>query len=482
MTFITCILIFLVVVLLVVLYLHQPRPSNFPPGPLQFPLVGNSPIFRKLCKKLGHQYRAFAHLAKEYGPVVGLRLGRHFVVVVSGVEALRQVLGREEFEGRPDTFFMRLRSMGTRRGITSTDGPNWNEQRSFTVRHLRNLGFGRQTMAVLIEEELTQYLKSLQNEGTVVNGRNAGKGILMDLNLAPNVLNVLWAIVAGTRFSSNDPKLDSLLKLLRTRSRAFDMAGGMLSQFPWLRHIAPKASGYTLLLDVNARMKEFLMETIEKHKEGYVEGCLRDLIDAYIREMKSRKEDPTSTFTDDQLVMVCLDMFIAGSETTSNTLQFAFLLAALHPEIQDKVQHELDTLLGRSENGKVMNGLKRELVLSDRTKLPYCEAFLTEAQRICHVTPVAGPRRAMSDTKVAGYDIPKDTVLLLNFRSVHMDVEHWKDPKVFRPERFLKVGDNGELELNNHDDWLLPFGSAEYHLECFLRPLSMQYNFFGCLQ
>ncbi|XP_046391129.1 probable cytochrome P450 305a1 isoform X2 [Ischnura elegans] len=313
-------------------------------------------------------------------------------------------------------------------------------------------------MAILIEEELAHLIKKLKSEEMYLNGSIAGKGILTDLNLAPNVLNVLWAIVAGTRFSSNDPKLDSLLKLLRARSRAFDMAGGMLSQFPWLCHIAPEASGYSLLLDVNARMKEFFMETIGKHKEAYVEGCIRDLIDAYICEMRSREGDPTSTFTDDQLIMVCLDMFIAGSETTSNTLQFAFLLAALHPEIQDKVQNELDSLLRPVENGKLRNGLARNLELTDRTRLPYCEAFLTEAQRICHVTPVAGPRRAMTDTKLGGYDIPKDTVLLLNFRSVHMDQGHWKDPEVFRPERFLKVNECGDLELNNHDEWLLPFG------------------------
>lgn len=48
------------------------------------------------------------------------------------------------------------------------------------------------------------------------------------------------------------------------------------------------------------------------------------------------------TITDDQLVMICLDIFIAGSQTTSNTLGFAFLMMILQPEVQEKVHACLD--------------------------------------------------------------------------------------------------------------------------------------------
>lgn len=40
--------------------------------------------------------------------------------------------------------------------------------------------------------------------------------------------------------------------------------------------------------------------------------------------------------------MVCLDLFIGGAQTTSTTLDFVFLLMILHPEIQRKVQQQLD--------------------------------------------------------------------------------------------------------------------------------------------
>lgn len=51
---------------------------------------------------------------------------------------------------------------------------------------------------------------------------------------------------------------------------------------------------------------------------------------------------------DDQLMSLCLDLFMAGSETTSNTLGFAMQLMVLHPEIQRKVQNEMDDVVGRN--------------------------------------------------------------------------------------------------------------------------------------
>lgn len=51
------------------------------------------------------------------------------------------------------------------------------------------------------------------------------------------------------------------------------------------------------------------------------------------------------SFTVDQLIIVCLDLFIAGSQTTSNSLDFAFLMMLAHPEMQRKVQAELDEVL-----------------------------------------------------------------------------------------------------------------------------------------
>lgn len=57
-------------------------------------------------------------LSEVYGNVVGLKLGRVLVVTTFGPEAVKEVLSREEFNGRPDGFFFRLRTFGKRLGNT----------------------------------------------------------------------------------------------------------------------------------------------------------------------------------------------------------------------------------------------------------------------------------------------------------------------------------------------------------------------------
>lgn len=400
------------------------RPPNFPPGPLWMPFVGNSPLLKKLSVKLRGQHHALSFLAKQYETnILGLKLGSDLFAVVFSEDLVHQVYVRDEFQGRPDSFFIRLRSMGTRRGITMTDGELWREQRSFALRHMRQLGFGKTAMETLIINELKDLLNIFGSGGIHEN---------ITQHLAPSVLNVLWAITAGSRFSRSDERLTRLLELMASRGRAFDMAGGILSQMPWIRHFAPNKSGYKVVCNLNQEFKQMMLETIEEHKESLQSDVTRDFIDAFLHEMSKKNGHPT-TFTDEQLVMVCMDFFIAGSQTTSNTLGFALLAMLLNPEIQKQAQEEIDHVLG-----------SRSLpCLEDRSRLPYVEAVLLESQRYMHVVPVAGPRRVLQDTTLGGYYIPKGTTILMNLTSVHHNPQKWRDPYVFKPERFLHK--NGSL-------------------------------------
>lgn len=413
------------------------RPANYPPGPRWLPFVGNTPLIRKLARTHGGQHLAFEALSQQYNsPVIGLKLGREYIVVALQYPAVREVHSKEVFDGRPNNFFIRLRTMGTRLGVTCTDGPFWAEHRNFVTRHLRQAGYGRQPMQLQIQNEL--------NELT---------GIIRDLKEEPvwpgsilptSVINVLWTFTTGSRIPRDDERLTRLLQLLQNRSKAFDMSGGILCQLPWLRHIAPEWTGYNLLKRFNKELNEFFMLTISKHHQEYNEDkCDDDLIYAYIKEMKDRKNDESSTFTDVQLTMIILDIFIAGSQTTSITIDLAFMTLILNPDVQKKVYDEITANLQPDE-------LPQQ---HDRTNLPYTEAFLLEVQRFYHIVPVSGPRRALADCTLGGYQIPKNATILMSLRTVHMDRDHWGDPENFRPERFLDCNNN---IINT--ERLIPFG------------------------
>ncbi|XP_034254635.1 probable cytochrome P450 305a1 [Thrips palmi] len=436
-------------VLTAILLVHQlSRPHNFPPGPRWLPLLGNLLDLKRLVRKLGSQHAAFEALCEEHGTaVLGLRLGSDLVVVASGFEAVTEVLTSDAFLGRPDNFFMRLRTMGTRKGITTTDGALWSEQRRFAVRHFRQLGYGKVHMEELILAELKDLLSELDPAAEQATAVSLGP------LLPPSVLNVLWALTAGTRFPHGDPRLQRLLDLMSQRGKAFDMAGGVLGTLPWLRHLAPERTGYNLLTRLNASLKELLEETIAAHHASYTQGRTRDLIDAYLHEVKAHQsEGVESTFTDEQLVMVCLDMFLAGSYTTSNTLNFALMLMVLHPDIQSKCFKDIYNNVEKGRLPSLTDRQKFGASSQAPTDRPSC-AGCTAGSLVVLYSRVPSGRAALSDTTLAGHNIPQGTVVLINTHSIHHDRKYWKDPHAFRPERFLNA--KGKIQP---DERLLNFG------------------------
>lgn len=95
-------------------------------GPPCFPIVGNMPQVKHLSKILDGQHLAFMKLAKDFNTgVLGLKLGHHQVVVVLSTSTIKQVLTEEEFEGRPEDFFMKLRCFGAKRGRHNKKIASW---------------------------------------------------------------------------------------------------------------------------------------------------------------------------------------------------------------------------------------------------------------------------------------------------------------------------------------------------------------------
>ncbi|KAL9701536.1 hypothetical protein quinque_004977 [Culex quinquefasciatus] len=255
-----------------------------------------------------------------------------------------------------------------------------------------------------------------------------------------SVLNVLWTLSTGQRIERDDNRLQMLLKLLRKRSGQFDLAGGLLNQMPWLRFLAPNWSGYNLVVDFNRQLMEFFAETIRNHYETYTDDkSSNDLIYAYIREIRNQNHNPGTTFTEKQMLMTILDLSLAGGLNTSTVTDLLLLMMVVRPDIQAKVHQEIDNHLN-------------PIRWSDRSQLPFVEAVIMEVQRFFPTAAFGGPRRAVHDFNIGGYRIPKNSTVFVDLESVHHDEAYWKDPEVFRPERFLDEG--GYLVTC---DRLLPF-------------------------
>lgn len=90
--------------------------------------------------------------------------------------------------------------------------------------------------------------------------------------------------------------------------------------------------------------------------------------------------------------------------------------------------------------------------------MPYVEAFIAETLRLSSIIPLAVFHAATEDTEFMGYNIPKETIIIPSLWQVHHEKLYWKDPEVFRPERF--IDENGLFKYNER---LMAFSTGNFN-------------------
>ncbi|CAI8599868.1 unnamed protein product [Vicia faba] len=143
---------------------------------------------------------------------------------------------------------------------------------------------------------------------------------------------------------------------------------------------------------------------------------------------------------------IMLNIFVAGTDTSTYTLEWAMAELMHSPEVMSKVQNELEQVVGK--------GIPVEE--TDIAKLPYMQAVIKETFRVHPPVPLLLPRKAETDVEIGDYIIPKDAQVLVNAWVIGRDPSKWENPNAFVPERFF----NSEIDFKGHHFELIPFGSG----------------------
>uniref|UniRef100_A0AAY4DFR2 Cytochrome P450 n=2 Tax=Denticeps clupeoides TaxID=299321 RepID=A0AAY4DFR2_9TELE len=422
-------LVFLSVFFLISDIIKNKKTPNFPPGPWPLPFLGN--MFT------GVDFKTMDKLAEKYGEVFSLRWGSEKTVFVSGYKMVKEALVTQldSFPDRPVIPLFHVNFKG--QGIISSNGYLWKMQRKFIHTHLTHFAEGKKTLELSIQQESHYLCEAIKEE----NGKPFDPQFL--LNNA--VGNVICSTVFGHRFEYNDERF---LNVLRLDAEAVVLSGSARAQlfnaFPSLFKYLP--GPHQTIHSNYAKIVAFLREEIDKHRESWDPSNPQDYVDSFLGEIEKNNGDTAAGFHIENLVICTLDIIEAGMESTATTLRWALFFMMMYPDIQEKVQAEIDSVIGQS----------RQPNLADRPSMPYTDAVIHETQRLGNIVPLGFPKVASKDTTLAGYFIPKGTVVTTILSSVLKDKNEWETPEIFNPGHFLDA--QGKFRRR---DAFLPFSAGK---------------------
>ena len=321
------------------------------------------------------------------------------------------------------------------------NGKIWTRQRRFTLSTFRDFGIGKSRFQDQIANEVAHLKEEL--------AKNITKPIDPHKYVATAISNVICSVVLGKRFEYTDENFIKLLDDLDAQVEA-SASAGIVHFVPILANLLPGFKELTL--NTSKNISNFIQSIINDHKTNFDRNDLKDYVDVYLNEFNKQSDEneqdfSSTTLTDQHLLHSVTQLFVAGSETTVTTLRWCFLYMMAYPDIQSRVQEEIDSVVGR-------NRLPR---LSD--KLPFTEATIMEVQRIASIVPIGVPHVAAEDTSLQGFFIPQGTILLSNIWAIHHNEDVWPQPDKFKPERFLK--DDGSV--HQPEENYAPFSIGKEH-------------------
>ena len=172
---------------------------------------------------------------------------------------------------------------------------------------------------------------------------------------------------------------------------------------------------------------------------------IKSFIDELIKQKKTGDAKYDNYIDKVNMTNVAMNLFIAGSNSTTITLSWALLFMCKYLDIQAKLRSDIYSNI--AEDAMITSG--------DMVKCSYVQAFITEVLRMCPVLPLSLPHVTTCDTNISGKHIPKDTTIIPSLIHASYDPKLWKDPKIFRPERFID-SQTGKYVKSNPG--FIPFG------------------------
>nr|KYP70948.1 Cytochrome P450 76A2 [Cajanus cajan] len=415
------------------------RKTRLPPGPRGWPIFGN--MFQ-----LGEMpHRTMAALRENHGPVVWLQMGAIKTMAILSAEAAAVFFKRHDhaFADRTITEIMRVHNYHNSSLALAPYGPYWRLMRRLVNADMLvakrindTAGVRRKCVGDMITWVAAEARKSEPGRGVHV----ARFVFLMTFNLFGNLM--LSRDLFDPESEEGSEFFTAMMGLMEWTGHA-----NVTDLFPWLGWLDPQGLRGKMDRDMGkaiAIASRFVKQRLEQHRGG---NESRDFLDVLL-DFQTNNTEQALNVSDKDLNIFILEIFLAGSETTSSSIEWALTELLCNRECLRKVKSELNRVVGR----------EREVEESDIEKLPYLQGVVKETLRLHPPIPLLVPRKATEDTEFMGYYIPKDTQVLVNAWAIGRDPSAWDEPLAFNPQRFSDCKNN--VDYKGHHFEFIPFGAG----------------------
>ncbi|GLT45189.1 hypothetical protein SLA2020_190400 [Shorea laevis] len=406
-----------------------------PPGPLGLPLLGNLPFLEPQL----HLY--LTRLSQIYGPIFKLRLGSKICIIINSPELAKVILKDQ------DAIFANHDVPASALELTyggvdiawSPNGPHWQKLRKIFVREMMS-NASLDACYSLRRREVREMVKDIH--GKVGSPINIADQIFL------TVLNVITSMLWGGTILYGQERCSIGVEFRQVVGEIVELLGK-----PNISDFFPALASFDLQ-GIQRKMKKLSL-WFDRFFESVLAGKTKfegkeetkDLLQ-FLLELKDRDDEKTPCLSMDEIKALFVDIFVAATDTTSTTVEWAMTEMLQHPEIMRRACEELDEVVGKQN-------------IVEESQLPrliYLEAFMKETLRLHPPVPFLIPHRPSKSCCVAGYTIPEGSRILVNIWAMHRDSQVWKNSDEFEPERFLKQPRNGDYHGNFFN--FLPFGSG----------------------
>ncbi|XP_078001455.1 cytochrome P450 2D6-like [Glandiceps talaboti] len=432
-------LIFLLTYLVVAGLLSMRHPPGFPPGPRGSPFVGHIPLMMKHKDTFPFLLN---DLTKKYGDIFTLKLGGRPFIVLNNIELVKEALIKKQndFAGRFASIFSLQYASEGNQGITLGEfTPKWNHLRKLVHQAMRNYANGEKLERLVREDTFPKLCKAFEEK----NAEAFDPLPIIRIVAA----NVIATMCFGRKYALDDPEFKQVMHLNHEVNFTLGEGGFLADVIPVFQYVP--TSGLRYMMKVVDEWFALIKEKITQHVDKFDPEHVTDLVDEIIyaqKQMDDSEAEQTYRITDVNLRQSVSDIFGAGLDTVNVALCWSVACLVNYPDVQVKVQNELDDVIGQN----------RLPLLSDKSHLPYCEAVIREVLRFRTVVPITIPHSTTCDTSVGGYNIPKDSWVWINVLALHTDERQWENPQEFHPERFL----DEDGKLKSKPDSYLPFSAG----------------------